>query len=117
VGGDPHIGSSIISIAIVEFNSDHITVENRVISKFWADPNEMEEHANDTWEEIVRTKRKTGRPPKGTGKSKKKLLRRFSLQSKSYVFDARLCCCCVLGGIWVVLFVILSFVESKANVF
>jgi len=31
----------------------------------------MEEHANDTGEEIVHTKRKPRRPPKGTGKSKK----------------------------------------------
>jgi len=31
----------------------------------------MEEHANDNREEIVRTKRKPGRPPKGTSKSKK----------------------------------------------
>jgi len=45
VGGDPHIGASIISNAIVEFNSDHITVENWVISKFCVDPNEMEKHA------------------------------------------------------------------------
>ena len=38
--------------------------------KFWADPNEMEEDASDTGEEIVCTKRKSGRPPKGIGKSK-----------------------------------------------
>ena len=38
-------------------------------------------------------------------------------ESKSFVLDARLSCCCVLGGIWVVLFVIHSFLESKANVF
>ena len=43
-----------------------------VVSKFWVDPNEMmEEDANDTREEIICTKRKQGRPPKGTGKSKK----------------------------------------------
>jgi len=36
-----------------------------VVSKFWADPNEMEEDANDTGEEIVCTKRKLGRPHKG----------------------------------------------------
>jgi len=42
-----------------------------VVSKFWVDPNEMEEDANDTGEDIVYTKRKPGRPPKGTGKSKK----------------------------------------------
>ena len=41
-----------------------------VVSKFWVDPNEMEENASDTGEEIVCTKRKPGRPPKGTGKSK-----------------------------------------------
>jgi len=68
VGGDPYIGTSI---AIVEFNSDHITVENQVGSKFWTDPKEMEEDGSDTEEEIVCTKRKPGRPPKGTGKSKK----------------------------------------------
>ena len=62
---------SIIPIVIVKFNSDQITVENRVVSEFCVDPNEMEEHASDTGEEIVRTKRKPGRPPKGTGKSKK----------------------------------------------
>jgi len=33
VGGDPHIDASIISTAIVEFNYDHITFENRVVSK------------------------------------------------------------------------------------
>jgi len=42
-----------------------------VVSKFWADPNEMEEDASDIGKEIVCTKRKPGRPPKGTGKSKK----------------------------------------------
>jgi len=71
-GGDPHIGATIISTSIVEFNYDHITIENRVVSKFWVDFNEMEEHASDTGEEIVPTKIKPGRPPKGTGKSKKK---------------------------------------------
>jgi len=69
--GDPHTGTPIILTTIVEFNSKHITVKNQVISKFWADPNEMEEHASDTWEEIVCTKRKPRRPPKGTSKSKK----------------------------------------------
>ena len=66
VGGDPHIGVSIILTTIVEFNYDHITVENQVVSKIWAHPKEMEEHASDNGEEIVRTKRKQGRPPKGT---------------------------------------------------
>ena len=42
-----------------------------VVSKFWVHPNEMEEDANDIGEEIISTKRKSGRPPKGTGKSKK----------------------------------------------
>jgi len=42
-----------------------------VVSEFWVDPNDMEEDASDTGEEIVCTKRKPGRPPKGTGKSKK----------------------------------------------
>jgi len=32
----------------------------------------MEEHASDIGDEIVRTKRKPGRPRKGTGKSKTK---------------------------------------------
>jgi len=45
VGGDPHISASIILTAIVEFNYDHIIVENWVVSKFWVVPNEMEEHA------------------------------------------------------------------------
>jgi len=31
----------------------------------------MEEHVSDTGKEIVHTKRKPGRPPKGIGKSKK----------------------------------------------
>ena len=34
VGGDPHIGASIIPTSIVEFKYDHITVENWVVSKF-----------------------------------------------------------------------------------
>ena len=68
MGGDPYIGTST---AIVEFNSDHIIVENHIGSKFWADLNEMEEDASDTGEEIVRTKRKPERQPKGTGKAKK----------------------------------------------
>ena len=42
-----------------------------VVSKFWVDPNEMEEDASDTGEEIVCTKKKSGRSPKGTDKSKK----------------------------------------------
>jgi len=42
-----------------------------VVSKFWVNPNEMEEDASDIGEEIVCTKRKPGRPPKGIGKSKK----------------------------------------------
>ena len=60
MGGNPHIGASIIPTSIVEFNSDHITIENRVVSKFWVDLNEMEENASGTGEEIVRTKRKPG---------------------------------------------------------
>jgi len=52
-------------------NYDHITVENHIGSNFWADPNETEEDDSDTGEEIVHTKRKPGRPPKGTGKAKK----------------------------------------------
>ena len=46
VGGDPPIGASIIPAAIVEFNYDHLTVGNRIVSKFWVDPNEMEEHVS-----------------------------------------------------------------------
>ena len=68
VGGDPYIGTST---TIVEFNSDHITVENDIGSKFWTNLNEMEEDANDIGEEIVHTKRKPGRPPKGNGKAEK----------------------------------------------
>ena len=68
VGGDPYIGTST---AIVEFNFDHISVENHIGSKFWVYPNEMEEDASDTREEIIHTKRKPRRPPKGTGKAKK----------------------------------------------
>jgi len=41
-----------------------------VVSKFWTDPNEIEKDASDTREQIVCTKRKSGRPLKGTGKSK-----------------------------------------------
>jgi len=70
-GGDPYTGTLIILTAIVEFNYEHITVENQVVSKFWAAPSDMEEHASDIGEEIVRTTRKPGRTPKGTGKSKK----------------------------------------------
>jgi len=62
--------------------SDHISVENQVVSKFWANPNEREEHASDTGEKIVRTRRKPGRPPKGTNKSKN-LLRQFFLQRRN----------------------------------
>ena len=67
VGDDSHIGAS--TIPPVGINSDHI--ENQVVSKFWADSNEMEEDASDNGEEAVCTKRKPGRPPKGTGKSRK----------------------------------------------
>ena len=67
VGGDSHIGAS--TIPPIGINYDHI--ENQVVSKFWADSKEMEEDAGDNEEETVRTKRKRGRPPKGTGKSRK----------------------------------------------
>jgi len=69
VGGDSHIGASNIPPTIVGIIFDHI--ENQVFSKFWADPNEMEEDVSDNGEETVRTKRKPGRPPKGAGKSRK----------------------------------------------
>ena len=52
-----------------------------VVSKFWVDPNEMEEDVSDIEEEIVCTKRKLGRPPKGTGKSKKTTKAVFSTTS------------------------------------
>jgi len=81
VGGDPHIGASTIPSAIVEINSNHITVENQVVSKFWADPNEMEEDVSDTGEEIVHTKRKPGRPPKRLV-NPKNLLRLFNIVMK-----------------------------------
>jgi len=71
VESNPHTDEPIIRIAIVEFNYEHINIENQVVSKFWTNPNEMEEHVSDTGEEIIRTKRNPGRPPKGTGKSKK----------------------------------------------
>ena len=67
MGGDSHIEASIIPP--IGINSNHI--ENQVVSKFWVDSNEMEEDASDNREETVRTKRKPGRPPKGTGKSRK----------------------------------------------
>ena len=71
VRGDPHTGTPIILTTIVKFNSEHITVGNQVVSKFWAAPSEMEEHASDIGEEIVCTTTRLGRPPKGTGKYKK----------------------------------------------
>jgi len=40
VGGDSHIGASTIPPTIVGINSDDI--ENQVVSKFWADSNDME---------------------------------------------------------------------------
>jgi len=58
-------------LPLLKFDYDHITVENEIGSKVWVDPNEMEEDVSDTGEKIVRIKRKPGRPPKGTGKSKK----------------------------------------------
>jgi len=53
-----------------------------VVSKFWVYPNEMEDDSSDTWEETVCTKRKPGRPPKGTGKSKKNAKAVFSTTSQ-----------------------------------
>jgi len=44
VGGDPYICTST---TIVEFNYDHITIENQVGSKFWTDPKEIEEDVSD----------------------------------------------------------------------
>ena len=69
MGVDSHIGASTISPTIVGINSDHI--ENQVVSKFWTESNDMEEDDSDNGEETVHTKRKPGRPPKGTGKSRK----------------------------------------------
>jgi len=42
-----------------------------IVSKFWVDPNKMEEDVSDTMEEIVCIKGKLRRPLKGIGKSKK----------------------------------------------
>jgi len=42
----------------------------------------MEEDGSDTREEIVRTKRKLGRPPKGTGKAKKTAKTVLTITSK-----------------------------------
>jgi len=50
---------------------DGLEITN-VVSKFWVDPNEMEEDVSDIGEEVVFTKRKPKRPLKRTGKSKKK---------------------------------------------
>jgi len=58
-----------------DFSSFDGLETTNVVSKFWVDPNEMGEDASDIGEEKVYIKRKPGRPPKGTGKSKKKLLR------------------------------------------
>ena len=44
MGGDPYICTST---TIVEFNYDHITIENQVGSKFWTDPKEIEEDVSD----------------------------------------------------------------------
>jgi len=52
-GGCPNTGTLIISSGLFYINYEHITVENQLVSKFWADP------------------RKPGRPLKGTGKSRK----------------------------------------------
>jgi len=88
VGGDPYIGTSTtivepqkakslgdakaLSLVLQNHFSSLDGLENtNVLSKFWADPNEMEEDDSDTGEEIVCTKRKPGRPPKRNGKSKK----------------------------------------------
>ena len=59
------------------FSSLYGLETTNVVSKFWVDPNEMEEEANDIGEEIICTKRKPGEliNPK-----KKKLLRQFSPQ-------------------------------------
>ena len=78
-GGDPHTGTPIILTAIVKLNFEHITVENQVISKFWADPNDMEEHASDIGQEIVCTKKKQGDHLRGLV-NPKKLLSQFSLK-------------------------------------
>ena len=56
---------------IGDINSENITVENQVVSKFCADSSEMEENVSDIGAKIVRTTRKLGRPPKGTSKSRK----------------------------------------------
>ena len=53
MGVDSHIGASTIPPTIIGINSDHI--ENQVVSKFWADSNDMEEDDSDNGEETVRT--------------------------------------------------------------
>jgi len=40
-GGGPNTGMPIILTTIVDINSEHITIENQVVSKFWAYPSEM----------------------------------------------------------------------------
>jgi len=88
VGGDPYIGTSTpivepqkakslgdvkaLSLVLQNHFSSLDGLENTYfLSKILTDPNEMEEDASDTGEEIVCTKRKLGRPPKRNGKSKK----------------------------------------------
>jgi len=66
--GDVKALSFVLQNHFSSFNGLETT---NVVSKFWADPNEMEEDVSDIGEEIVCTKRIPGRPPKGTGKSKK----------------------------------------------
>jgi len=66
--GGPNIGKPIVPASVVNFNNEHIFVKNQVVSKFLADHSELEEKPSDIGDDIVRTTRKPGRPPKETGK-------------------------------------------------
>jgi len=65
VGGDPHTRAPIFPIVVVEFNYEHMTVGNMVVSKFWADPNEMEEKSNDTGRKFFTLKENQGHHLRG----------------------------------------------------
>jgi len=45
--GGPNTGKPIVSTPVVDFNNEHIYVENHVVSKFWVDHSETEENASD----------------------------------------------------------------------
>ena len=77
VGGDSHIGAS--TIPPVGINSDHI--ENQVVSKFWADSNEMEEDVSVGRKQFT-LKENQGDHLKGLV-NPGKLLRQFFLQRRN----------------------------------